>query len=313
MEHEFSFDPTYGYDLPALLAVGCPDEPADLEQFWRATFAEAQSVAPNITMRQVSGGSDELDVHEIEFDALGGFRTGGWLTVPRRGAVRRGVVMGHGYGGRDAPQLDIPGPPCVTIQPCARGFHRSARSDLPDTADRHVLHGIESRETYLHLGSVGDYWAAAGALLELFPEVGACLDYHGGSFGGGIGAMMLPWDHRFRRAFLSVPSFGNHPLRVTLPCVGSGHHVRQHYQQHPQVLEVLKYFDAAVHARRINIPVLFSCALFDPAVPPPGQFAVHNALPGDKQLHVAQAGHFEYDATGDNDRLRQMQEAWFAL
>ena len=29
-------------------------------------------------------------------------------------------------------------------------------------------------------------------------------------------------------------------------------------------------------------------------VAPPGQFAVHNAVPGEKELFVLNAGHFEY-------------------
>ena len=51
------------------------------------------------------------------------------------------------------------------------------------------------------------------------------LDYMGISFGGGIGALALPWDERFHRAHLNVPSFGHHPLRLTLPepdTTGSG-------------------------------------------------------------------------------------------
>ncbi|MEZ5583004.1 MAG: hypothetical protein R3F37_09785 [Candidatus Competibacteraceae bacterium] len=34
--------------------------------------------------------------------------------------------------------------------------------------------------------------------------------------------------------------------------------------------------------------------MFDPAVPPPGQYAIYNALAGHKDLFVLQAGHFEH-------------------
>ena len=36
-----------------------------------------------------------------------------------------------------------PAPAAVSIFPCARGFNRSARGDIPNEASRHVLHGIE--------------------------------------------------------------------------------------------------------------------------------------------------------------------------
>ncbi|GAA2530813.1 hypothetical protein GCM10010295_10590 [Streptomyces intermedius] len=48
-------------------------------------------------------------------------------------------------------------------------------------------------------------------------------------------------------------------------------------------------------AASIRVPTLVAAALFDPAVPPPGQFAVHNALPDDlRTLHVLSAGHFDH-------------------
>ncbi len=130
------------------------------------------------------------------------------------------------------------------------------------------------------------------------------LDYLGISFGGGIGALALPWDERFHRAHLNVPSFGHHPLRLTLPCVGSGEAVRRYQQHTGRVLETLRYFDAAVAARYLKIPVHVAAARFDPAVPPPGQFAIYNALAGQRELFVLEAGHFDHAGqVAENGRL----------
>jgi cephalosporin-C deacetylase len=168
----------------------------------------------------------------------------------------------------------------------------------------HVLHGIESRETYIHGGCAADIWCAASALIEMVAEAAQRLDYIGGSFGGGIGALALPWEERFTAAHLAVPSFGNHPLRLTLPCVGSGESVRQHHTSHPELVEVLRYFDAAIAARHIKMPAQVAAALFDPAVPPPGQFAVYNAIPEPKELFVLAAGHFAHpDESLESERL----------
>jgi cephalosporin-C deacetylase len=192
-------------------------------------------------------------------------------------------------------------------------MNRSARPDLPGTAAWHVLHGIESRQTYMHRFCAADLWAAATALLTLAPEAGAWLEYYGESFGGGMGALALAWDDRFRRGTLLVPSFGNHPLRLTLPCVGSGAAVRVYYKHHPEVTEILAYFDAATAARHIRIPVFCGNALMDPAVPPPGQFAVHNGLAGAKRLHVSPAGHFPWPGEGEANRRRGAAiAAWLA-
>ena len=283
-------DPTYGYNEATLREVGAPDAPPDFADFWRETYAQTLSVPLQISQREIKSAHPEIRVFEIEFDSWEGFRAGGWLTIPRDEKFERGVVVGHGYGGRDAPDYPIPGPPAAALFPCARGFHRSKRVGLPDNAARHVTHGIETRETYIIRACVADLWTSASVLLGLFPHVAPNLDYSGGSFGGGLGALMLPFDARFRRAYLDVPTFGNHPLRVQLPCNGSGQAVSSYFRRHPEVLEVLATFDAATAARLIAVPTLVSPALRDPAVPPPGQFAIANAI-RDKKLWIRQTGH----------------------
>jgi cephalosporin-C deacetylase len=313
-KHPHPYDPTYGYDLEKLLQVPAPEAPQDFETFWRRTYEEACGLPLNLHSRQVPSPDAGFDLFEVEFDSLGGVRIGAWLVVPVDGKFVRGVVFGHGYGGREAPEFRIAEPKAVGIFPCKRGFHRSAHPVSPANSAGHVLHGIGSRETYSHRGSVADIWAAASALIELYPQAAERLHYQGGSFGGGIGAMVLPWDARFERGYLDVPSFGNHPLRVTLPCCGSGEAVRIRYQKHPEILEVLRYFDAATAVRHIRIPILAACALFDPAVPPPGQFAVHNALAGPKELFVRQAAHFDWPPgqQQEDERLFQRLCHWFA-
>lgn len=312
LEHPHAFDPTYGYDWDRLLAVPSPEGPADFAAFWRETYDESRHVPLEITRREIASPHPDFALHEIEFTSFGGVRIGGWLTVPHQMSPGGGWVVGHGYGGREAAAFDLPGPPAPAIFPCARGFHRSAHPSIPDTASRHVLHGIAARETYVHRGCAADLWGAASALIALFPDTAANLRYYGGSFGGGIGALALPWDNRFHRSFLDIPSFGNHPLRVQLPCVGSGEFVRYHHRQHPEVLNVLAYFDAATAARHMRQPVFVAAALFDPAVPPPGQFAVYNALPSSKELYVRSAAHFESRfAEPEGRELHGLLTKWF--
>ncbi|GAA0687810.1 acetylxylan esterase [Streptomyces malaysiensis subsp. malaysiensis] len=301
--HPFPFDPTYGYDLDSLLAVEPPAEPPhDFIEFWEHLHGRALEVdvRPQVGPRlpQTDHG---LDVRTVSFNSLGGVRLHGWLVVPAESTVERGLVIGHGYNGREQPDPVLPVPRAAAIFPVARGLGMpSVLPEIPVSPEEHVLHGIESRDTYVHGGCAADVWCAATALLELVPQTGERLDYIGNSFGGGIGALALPWGDRFHSAHLSLPSFGNHPLRATLPCVGSGAAVRDRYMKTPEVLEVLAYFDAATAAQHLRIPVQVAPALFDPAVPPPGQFAVFNALTGPKELHLLNAGHFyEYSSVAD--------------
>ncbi|GAA3850205.1 acetylxylan esterase [Streptomyces sedi] len=297
-DHPFDFDPTYGYPPDALLGVGAPAPPDDFDAFWRRRFARAREVrvAPRL------GPEVERDAHHrthrVEFGSVGGRRLGGWLTLPASGRVTRGCVATHGYGGRARPEPALAPPGAATLWPVLRGLPELSRfPDIPEEPDAHVLSGIAARDTYVHGDCAADVWCAATALLELVPEAAARLSYLGTSFGGGIGPLALPWDERFTAAALTVPSFGNHPLRLTLPCVGSGEAVRRLHRERPDVAEVLRYFDAASAASRMRIPTLVGAAFLDPAVPPPGQFAVFGALAGPRRLFALTAGHFEHPDT----------------
>lgn len=313
IRHDFAFDPTYGYDQERLLAVGAPDEPADFAAFWQATADEASRVPLRLEARPQPSKNDAVELLEVRFDSFGGHRVGAWLLRPRRKAPAYALVGGHGYGGRAEAPVGPDEPDHIALYPCAPGFHLSARADLPDVAARHVVHGIAHRDTYLIRACVASLWAAASALLELHPEFRGRLHYDGGSFGGGLGALALPWEPRFARAKLVVPTFGHHPLRLQCPCVGSGEAVREHHRSHPGIArDVLPYYDAAIAARRVRQPVLVAPALFDPAVPPPGQFAVANALPSAERF-ILRAGHHPYRGQREEDEALGLKSAaWFA-
>ncbi|MGX7675780.1 acetylxylan esterase [Plantactinospora sp. DSM 117369] len=295
-----ALDPTYGYTLPMLRQVGAPPPPDDFAEFWTGLYERARIVDPAPVARP-SGPDGAL--HDVEFTSLDGIRVGGWLSLPADGRVERGLVVGHGYGGRAAPDAAIPVERAAVLYLCSRGMPARGRvPGIPDTAREHVLHGIAARDTYVHGGCAADVWCAVSALCRLVPQAAARVDYLGGSFGGGIGALAVPWDERIRSACLVVPSFGNHPLRLTLPCTGSGEAVRRYARDHPEVRGVLSYFDAATAATFLRVPTHVGLALADPAVPPPGQFAVYNALAGPRERFLLTAGHTEYAGKADEAR-----------
>jgi len=304
--HGYPFDPTYGCDEVALRAIRPPALPAGFADFWRATRAATDAVPLRLERLPAADEHRTHRVSMVRFDTLGGHRIGAWLLEPRVGAGELGLIVGHGYGGRSGPELGFLPRQAVALLPCAPGFDLSAHPDLPDVAERHVLHGIADRETYLIRACVASLWSAATALVALHPEVAGHLAYHGSSFGGGLGALALPWDDRFGSAFLEVPTFGHHPLRLQCLCVGSGEAVRRWRATHPEVVEVLRFYDAAGAATLIDRPVLCAPALFDPAVPPPGQWAVANALPRGEILPLT-AGH--HDNPHGNREQRRLREA----
>lgn len=305
VEPDPGFNPTQGYGLAELLDVGPPPEPPGFDGFWAGLKAAADRVvvAPTVLASAVECSDPSglgWTVLDLAFTSVGGVRVGGWLVVPADGRIDAGMVVSHGYGGREEPDVSLIPPRTAAIFPCSRGLPtRSVLPGVPEEGSGHVLVGIDDRSTYIHGGCAADIWCAATALGELVPGSEAKLAYWGGSFGGGIGSMALHVDTRFTRAVLEVPSFGHHPLRLQMPCTGSGAAVRAYAVEHPDVVRTLGFFDAATCATRIAIPIVVAPALADPAVPPPGQFAVANAFAGDTTLFVTSAGHAEYPAQAD--------------
>lgn len=302
LEHNYPFDPTHGYDLQSLETVGSPDPPDDFEAFWRARYDAMLQLQPKPVIWDT--GEDLLDwrVFNIRYTSTDAFPIKGWLLLPLKAAAERAVVVTHGYGGRQEPDTHIPLKRTALLFPCLRGLGRSARQSISSESHWHVLHDVDKRDRYIIGGCVEDVWMGVSMLLRLFPDLDGHIGYMGVSFGGGIGALACPWDDRIRKVHLSLPTFGNHPLRLGLENIGSGQSLQRFYRQHgDRLLGTLRYYDAATAARFLRQPTFCALALFDPFVPPAGQFAVANALPQMEQRFLFSAGHHDYPEKEQED------------
>ncbi|MFS8049775.1 acetylxylan esterase [Rhizobium sp. BR 314] len=301
--HSFAFDPTCGMHLEQLQSIELPDAPVGFDDFWRKRYKRALAVDPQPRLRHSKLHDDRWRVFDISYMSTNSFQINGWLLLPRHGQVRRGLVVGHGYGGREQPDFDLPLEETAVLFPCFRGLSLSACPQIPADASGHVLCGIESRDTYVIGGCVEDLWLAVSTLETLYPRIAGNIAYSGISFGGGLGALAIPFDTRIDRGHLVVPTFGHRSLWLTLPTVGSAQSVQAYQQEHGSVFELLRFFDAAIAASRIKVPMLIAPALFDPAVAPPCQFAVANATQKFNEIFILDAGHFEYDGMNEQNAI----------
>jgi len=309
-KHGYGFDPTYGYDLAQLLAVDAPPIPDDFAEYWQARHAHVVAHDP-CPQTCFTGTHGRWRVFDFHFRGADGAALGGWMLLPRYQAATHIWVIGHGYGGCDAPDWSWPIHDAALFFPCARGFGRSRMSGVPSDAARHVLCGIEERDRYLLGLCVDDIWLAVHAARQLLPELG-WIGYSGISFAGGLGALAAPWEPLIQGVHLNVPSFGHWPLRLLLPTVGSGASIHDYVLAHGHVPDTLDYYDAASAASFAHAPLLAALACFDPAVAPPGQFAIFNAWAGDKVLEVLSAGHFDYpQRLCEERRLNRLLLHWF--
>ncbi|WP_160009100.1 acetylxylan esterase [Rhizobium sp. 18055] len=314
--HPFAFDPTYGMTLDQLRSIVPPAAPAGFDAFWQKRYTRALKIDPQPVLKQSKLTHPAWQVLDITYTSTDGLKIGGWLLLPRDKPARRGLVVGHGYGGREAPDFDLPVEQTAILFPCARGMSLSAHPPIPPEAPGHVLYKIDSPDDYVIGGCVEDIWIAVSTLVALYPGLTNQIGYIGGSFGGGLGALAIPFDNRIDRGHLIVPTFGNREAWLTLPTIGSAASVQTYRKTHPEVLENLRLFDSAIAATRIKVPMLVAAALFDPAVAPPCQFAVANALPASKynEIFILDAGHFEYPGmTEQNFALREKLRGFFRV
>lgn len=293
---EYGFDPSYGYSLAQLLAVNAPNGPKDFDDFWLSRYQKSLTIKPQPHIKNISCNKTGWQLFDLCYTSTNNFPIRGWLSLPKSGIIKRGFIVGHGYGGREAPDWHLPFKDAALLFPCFRGLSLSAQPGISNNPYWHVRHNIDRADAYILGGCVEDVWLAVSTMLTLFPRLNGHLGYLGISFGGGIGALALAYEQRIARGHLNVPTFGNQPLRLRLPSQGSAHSVQDYCRSHKrQTLKVLRYYDAATAAKRITLPMHCACAHFDPCVAPPGQFAIYNALPpGNKHLFTLDAGHYNY-------------------
>ncbi len=311
LRHDYPFDPSYGYDLAALQQVKPPPEPPGFAATWQQWYRAALAIDPR---PQVIISGDQYPgfrVLDWSYTSTEGFPIRGWLLLPQQQAPTKALILGHGYGGLIQPEGPLPCPDALYAVPCFRGLGRSARPPISSEPRWHVLHNLDQPDRYILRGCVEDLWIATSALLILYPWLAGRIGYLGISFGGGVGALALAWEKRIARGHLNVPTFGHQPLRLTLPTAGSAASVQDFVRRHGRHLAVnLALYDAAVAARFIRQPMHLALALFDPMVPPPGQFAIYNALSGERRLFILRAGHFDYPERLEQERqlLAELQD-----
>ena len=75
-------------------------EPADFDDFWAETLAEARAVPMDVSPEPVDTGLRLVDVADLSFPGFGGHPVRAWLIRPAGASEPLPVVIGYlGYGG----------------------------------------------------------------------------------------------------------------------------------------------------------------------------------------------------------------------
>lgn len=289
---------TYGLS-PRQTVAHCAiaELPPGFDAFWREFREAAASHKPFLR------GSVDAEVNRVSFESLRNVRIAGQLTMPA-GELKGAVIAMHGY---DVVENDFHGEPepwtahgLATLRIRVRGYPPSVE-DVADLRGAWILHHIESAESWILRGAVADV-VQAHRCMRAQVGPGMPISFHGESFGGGLAviaaAQLAELGDGPARLALGLPSFGDWRWRASRYCNGAGGQVNRiietRRQDADQFIEQLRLFDAALHARAVECPVLCKLALQDDVVPAPTAAAIFNALGSQQKWRfIVRYGHYE--------------------
>jgi cephalosporin-C deacetylase len=283
--------PSIDMGLPELLAYR-PEisEPADFDQFWQSTLAEADEHPLAARFDPVDTGLRLIRTFDVSFAGAGGHPIRGWLHLPAdRPGPLPAVVQYLGYsGGRGLAHESTlwaqAGYAQLIMDTRGQGWGSLGASPDPVGAGTGVpgamTRGIEDPHQYYYRRVYVDA-ARAVAVARSHDAIDADrVVVAGGSQGGGLtlaaaslvpglaGAMAdVPFLSHFRRAVQITPR---------APYTEIAAYLQLHRDATETVFRTLSYFDVAALCRRATAPALFSIGLLDDICPPSTCFAAYH-------------------------------------
>jgi cephalosporin-C deacetylase len=296
----------------ALTDMGLPEleqyapertEPADFDEFWARTLAEAREYPMKPQFDPVDAGLRAVSVQDVTFPGFGGDPIKGWLVRPAGNDGRLPCVVTYiGYGGgRGLPHewLLYAAAGYANLVMDTRGQGGAwSRGDTPDRSPEPVdpqypgfmTRGVLAPETYYYRRLITDAVRAVEAA-KIAPGVDPDrIAVAGGSQGGGLTLAAAGLAEGVTAALPDVP-FLCHWRRAMDIATGGPYPELVNYcaiQRHQldRVFHTLSYMDGVNFAARASATALFSVGLMDPTCPPSTVYAAYHHYAGRKQMTV---------------------------
>lgn len=283
------------FDLPqSALESYLPDvaEPADFDDFWSTTLAEARRHDLALRLERVDTGLELVETFDVTFAGFGGHPVKGWLTRPAGAAGPLPAVVEYvGYGGgRGLPHERIgwatAGYAHLVMDTRGQGSSWGGGGHTPDPAGAgpaapgFLTRGVEDPAGHYYRRVFTDAVRAVEAVRAVPGVDPARVAVAGISQGGGITLAVAGLVPDLAAVLPDVP-FLCHYRRATeitdsLPYAEITRYLAVHRDGVERVFQTLSYLDGVTFARRANAPALFSVALMDATCPPSTVYAAFN-------------------------------------
>ena len=277
-------------------------EPADFDEFWTRTIAEARAIGGDPVLERVESRLTTVEVWDVTFPGFGGDPVKAWYLLPAGTTGRLpAVVEFNGYGGgRGLPHEHLAWPSAgyayLFMDTRGQGSGWGSGGSTADpagtgpSASGFMTRGIERPDGYYYRRLYTDAVRAVDAVRSFEHVDPDRVAVTGASQGGGItlavaglvegliGAMPdVPFLSHFERAVGFTP---NDPYGEVV------RYLSVHRDRIEQTFATLSYFDGVNFAKRAEAPALYSVALMDPTCPPSTVFASSNQYRGGAEVEV---------------------------
>jgi cephalosporin-C deacetylase len=293
------------FDLPlAELESYQPEvaEPDDFDEFWKAQLSEVAFYPIDARFQQLDSPLQTVDVFDVAFSGHGNNPIRGWLLLPhhRTGPLPT-IVEYIGYGGgRGLPHESLiwsaAGYAHFIMDTRGQGssWSTGASPDPGDPGDPSVpgylTKGIQDPNTYYYVRLYIDAVRAVEAAHSHSAVDSSRVAVAGASQGGGLAIAAAHLATGVKAVMPDVPFLAHfeRALQVTdaTPYAELAEYCRTHRDQIERAFTTLSYADVVNHAKRSQIPALFSVGLADTVTPPSTVFTAYNWYPGDKSIEV---------------------------
>jgi len=277
-------------------------EPADFDEFWRETLAEARrfSSAPRLT-RQASPLT-QVEVYDLVFPGFGGQPVHAWYLLPAgTTGPLPAVVEYNGYGGgRGLPHEHLAwtnaGYAYLFMDTRGQGSVWGSGGDTPDphgtgpSVPGFMTRGIESPHDHYYRRVYTDAVRAIDAIRTLDRVDSGRVAVCGGSQGGGIALAVAGLAEGLVGVLPEVPFLCHFERAVGMteedPYQEIVRYLSVHRERNEQVFDTLSYLDGVNFAARATAPALFSVGLLDTVCPPSTVFAAFNRYAAHAEIEV---------------------------